>query len=102
MVPQLPLVWALPQSQLIRARHRYGRTSRAPAPCPMRGGQAASYRSVAQCALRGRVAFEAVETIHRTSLATVLLLPVHHASARHMTQRIFEAVLNGAYPSPRP
>lgn len=46
----------------------------------------------------GRVAFEAVEAIHRTSLATILLLPDRYATAGHMTQRIFEAVLGGCVP----
>jgi hypothetical protein len=46
----------------------------------------------------GRVAFEAVEAIHRTSLATVILLPDCYAAAGHVTQRIFEAVLAGCLP----
>jgi hypothetical protein len=46
----------------------------------------------------GRVAFADVTRIHRSSLATVLLLPHRYAAAGQMTQRLFEAVLAGCLP----
>jgi hypothetical protein len=46
----------------------------------------------------GRVAFESVEAIHRSTLATVLLLPDGYAAVGQMTQRLFEAVLAGCAP----
>jgi hypothetical protein len=46
----------------------------------------------------GRVAFPAVEAIHRTTQATVLLLPERYAVCGQMTQRLFEAVLAGCVP----
>ncbi len=46
----------------------------------------------------GRVPFRGVEAIHRSSVATVLLLPERYARAGQVTQRIFEAVLAGCLP----
>lgn len=51
-----------------------------------------------QIRFTGRVAFEAVEAIHRSAVATVLLLPERYAAVGHMTQRLFEAVLAGCLP----
>ncbi len=46
----------------------------------------------------GRCAFGEVQTIYRTALATVLLLPGRYARVGHVTQRLFEAVLAGCLP----
>ncbi|WP_170318842.1 hypothetical protein [Allorhizocola rhizosphaerae] len=46
----------------------------------------------------GRVGFDTVEEIHRSALATILLLPPRYAAAGQMTQRLFEAVLAGCVP----
>lgn len=46
----------------------------------------------------GRCAFGEVEILHRSSLATVLLLPERYARAGQITQRLFEAVLAGCLP----
>lgn len=46
----------------------------------------------------GRCAFADVETLHRSALATVVLLPERYERAGQMTQRLFEAVLAGCLP----
>jgi hypothetical protein len=46
----------------------------------------------------GRCGFPQVEQIHRTALATVLLLPHRYAAIGHMTSRWFEALLAGCLP----
>ncbi|UQA96570.1 hypothetical protein [Streptomyces halobius] len=46
----------------------------------------------------GRIPFNAVSRLYRSTLATVLLLPERYAAAGQMTQRIFEAVLAGCLP----
>ncbi|WP_018253855.1 CgeB family protein [Salinispora mooreana] len=46
----------------------------------------------------GRVPFRRVGAIHRSSVATVLLLPERYARVGQVTQRIFEAVLAGCLP----
>ena len=46
----------------------------------------------------GRCAFGEVQTIYRTALATVLLLPARYARAGQTTQRLFETVLAGCLP----
>jgi hypothetical protein len=46
----------------------------------------------------GRCGFAEVEQIHRTALATVLLLPERYAAVGHMTSRWFEAALAGCLP----
>jgi hypothetical protein len=39
-----------------------------------------------------------VEAIHRSALATVLLLPQRYANVGHMSSRLFEALLAGCLP----
>jgi hypothetical protein len=46
----------------------------------------------------GRCGFAEVEQIHRTALATVLLLPRRYARVGHVTSRWFEALLAGCLP----
>lgn len=46
----------------------------------------------------GRCGFAEVKHIHRTALATVLLLPDRYATVGHMTSRWFEALLAGCLP----
>lgn len=46
----------------------------------------------------GRCAFADVARIHRSALATVLLLPDRYAAVGHMTSRWFEALLSGCLP----
>ena len=46
----------------------------------------------------GRCGFAEVAALYRAALATVLLLPDRYARAGQMTQRIFEAVLEGCLP----
>src|SRR5262249_56921700 len=46
----------------------------------------------------GRCGFAEVAHIHRTALATVLLLPQRYAAVGHMTSRWFEALLAGCLP----
>ncbi|MGH3678886.1 MAG: hypothetical protein ACRDT2_00945 [Natronosporangium sp.] len=46
----------------------------------------------------GRCPFPVVERIHRSALATVLLLPRRYAAVGHMTSRWFEALLAGCLP----
>jgi len=46
----------------------------------------------------GRCPFPQVVQLHRSALATVLLLPDRYARAGQMTQRLFEAVLAGCLP----
>ncbi len=46
----------------------------------------------------GRVPYPKVAKIHRRASATVLLLPERYERVGHVTQRIFEAVLEGCLP----
>ena len=46
----------------------------------------------------GRCAFADVQTLHRSALATILLLPGRYERVGQMTQRLFEAVLAGCLP----
>lgn len=46
----------------------------------------------------GRCAFDDVDALYRSSLATVVLLPGRYERAGQMTQRLFEAVLAGCLP----
>ncbi|MFE7300608.1 hypothetical protein [Streptomyces sp. NPDC057579] len=46
----------------------------------------------------GRIPFDAVSRLYKSTLATVLLLPERYAVVGQMTQRIFEAVLAGCLP----
>jgi hypothetical protein len=46
----------------------------------------------------GRIPFPGVARLYAQSLATVLLLPARYRAAGQMTQRIFEAVLEGCLP----
>jgi hypothetical protein len=46
----------------------------------------------------GRCAFDEIQAIYRSGLATVLLLPDRYARVGHMTQRLFEATLAGCLP----
>lgn len=46
----------------------------------------------------GRAQFAEVAAIHRSALATVLLLPQRYAAVGHMTSRWFEALLAGCLP----
>ena len=45
-----------------------------------------------------RIGYEQVSSVLRTSVATPLLSPTRYCSAGQVTQRIFEAVLNGCFP----
>jgi hypothetical protein len=47
---------------------------------------------------RGRVPFDAVDSLYRQAVTTVLLLPDRYARVGQMTQRLFEAVLAGCLP----
>jgi hypothetical protein len=46
----------------------------------------------------GRCAFPEVRELHKSALATILLLPDRYARVGQMTQRLFEAVLAGCLP----
>lgn len=46
----------------------------------------------------GRAPFGEVEVIHRSAVATVLLLPERYSTVGHMSSRLFEALLAGCLP----
>ena len=61
-------------------------------------GEMARHVPLADLNFIGRVPHPEVTKIHRSASATVLLLPERYERVGHVTQRIFEAVLEGCLP----